>query len=131
MDEKTIIDNLLDEVSQEEVEELEKVLAKLGLGNKAPAKVKHPKSKIKGDMTTYYLKVVYECSLCGSVSTTIFMMEAGQDGTYRISKEIKEDVPCQQIRKETLHFCKNCRNFLERQSNEKLISIIMRLVKCT
>ena len=128
MDEKTLINDLLDEVSEEEVLELNRVLAKLGLKD-SPKPIKHPKTKMKGEMVTYNLKVIYTCSLCGSSFDSIFVMEAGDDGTFRIGKQVKVDVPCQQTRKEGIGYCKNCVGFLESLSKEDLIKRILRMVK--
>jgi hypothetical protein len=128
MNDKTLIDDLLDEVSEEDVAELNAVLAKLGLKD-SPKPIKHPKIKVKGELTTYNLKVLYNCSLCCSVFSAIFIMEAGADGTFCIGKEIKEDAPCLQTRKESIHYCKNCEEFLETLTKKELILRILKMVR--
>jgi hypothetical protein len=128
MNDKTLIDDLLDEVSEEDVAELNAVLAKLGLKD-SPKPVKHPKAKMKGELTTYNLKVIYNCSLCQSIFPTIFIMEAGDDGTFRIGREVKIEVPCLQTRQEKIGYCKNCTNFLQTQSKEELILRILKMVR--
>lgn len=130
MNEQTIINDLLDEVSEEELSDLDAILLKLGL--KDDPKTLPPKTKRKGELTTYNLKVLFNCSLCGGSYSSVFVMEASSDGTQRIGKEFKEneDIYCHKTRIENVHFCSKCKVFLESKTKEELVTIILRMVKC-
>lgn len=131
MDEKakTEIDHLLSEVSAEEVEKLERILIRLGLRPGTKPQPKHKKEKIKGSLKTYNLRVVYECKLCRSTSKVTFIMEANEDGDQRISRRSDEDLTPFVLRQEWVSSCPCCQRYLEGQSKEELINIILKIVR--
>lgn len=123
------IDHLLKEVSKDELERLEGILSRLGLkpGVKPPPKPK--KTKLKGSLQTYNLRVLYECQLCMSTSKTTFVMEANENGDTRVSRRTDEDLTPFVLRREMLSSCQNCQSWLETQPKEKLIELVLKIVR--
>ena len=130
MDDKGIIDALLDEVTQDQVEDLDKILIKLGLKQVPKTERKPKKAKFKGELITYNLKVLFTCKLCKQSYQQVFVMEVSPDGCQRIGRKVKDEVYCHKTRIEKVNFCAGCKASLGELTREQLIDKILELAKC-
>jgi len=127
MDEKTQIDDLLDNTPEEDLELLKGALEKLGLIKDEAKKVVKcyalgkGSSKAKGSVKSYHLLVVFKCLTCGNEYHQRFFMEADKQGMYAKSTEIYEEVPCTKTRNEKVRLCGRCKEFLLGLEKEALV----------
>ena len=130
-DEMENINRILSQVAPEELEKLDKLLIKLGLKPDPHKATKHRKEKLKGELTTQNLKVIYTCQTCKQSYQTIFVMEASKDGLQRISKEFREpvDLYCHKTRIEKVKWCDKCERYLMNLTKEQVIAMFMKVLK--
>lgn len=131
MDEKSQIDDVLDNTPEEDLELLKSALKKLGIIEDDLKKdvkcytLGKGSTRAKGSVKSYYLLVTFKCQTCKAEYNQRFFMEADKQGMYAKSTEVFEEVPCQMTRTEKVRVCNKCKEFLNSLEKDELIERLL------